>query len=352
MLTLVVGAAVGVGLKPRGTLLAGVLVLLLGMAMSATGFWFGFILFYKLRTVVIALGAGIAMPALLAAATTDLYGRREGLRSASLALVIAAMGAGVGIGYVIGYSLAERAGAGIVGLLCLVAMLVTLLLVGGLVFLGRGSERLLPPPPFQASRAAVSAGVIAALALPLGLTSLAMRYWLYAYSYQGALLLEAHLHEAITVAAALLSFGIGLLLYRLKPAFPSLVLAGVGLILCGLGVAINALPPGFMFNERRLFLLVSLVPISGGVALAVIFGLSRALGDLPPKLATAMAALFLLVMGVTEGLVGWIERGLEQRWLADIVPWVAAAVALLAGLVLAIAAIPLHRRVYAHPQSD
>jgi hypothetical protein len=349
-LALLLGAGLGAGIGPRWSLVVGAALCVLGAAVAVA-----FAMTYIgplswVKSILLALGGGVAVPALLASTAADLHDRREGQRSAQLALVVCAGGLGVLFATVVGNVLAYEFGLMPTALMHLGGMLVAALGAVGLALIGRGVD--VEPPAADGKSLAMAAGVAVLVAIPLGLVAVAQRDMWFIWGMTEFGSFETWAHGVFTAAGAFLAFVIALILYRFKPTFPGLLLGGVGLLTCGIGLAVTWVLPGSLYEIKRWAGVGMLLLVSGGGAAAIAFGASRALGDLPPRAVTAMAALFLLVMGLTEWLFGFLQWKLGLEFIGSIVPLLAIAACVLFGLALAIAAIPLQRRVWAPPETD
>ncbi len=344
-LALLVGAGLGAVIGPRWSLVAGCGLCLLGAAVAVAFAMTWIEPLNWVKCVLLALGGGIAVPALLASAAADLHGRREGQRSAQLALVVSASGAGILVATVVGNVLAHSMGLMPTSLMHLGGMLVATAGAVGLALVGRGWD--VEPPAADGKVIGIAAGIAVVLGLALGLVSVSIRDWFFIWGITEFGTLEAWAHSVFTAVGAFVAFGITLILVRFKPGFPGLLLAGVGLLTCGIGLGVAALLPMSLYEIKRFATVGLMLLISGGGAAAIALGASRILGDLPPRAITALAAVFLLVMGLTEWVVGMLMWPMGLQFIGRIAPLLGAAACVLFGLVMAIAAIPLQKKVYA-----
>jgi dipeptide/tripeptide permease len=152
------------------------------------------------------------------------------------------------------------------------------------------------------------------------------------------------LNPLVVIALSLLAAVAFVVLHALKGKVPALLVAGLGLAVLGVAAALSAalIAPDAGFGTVGFVLVIGAI----GEALFLPLLLSRATGDLPLRLETAVAAAWTLAVRVIMMLTAFVsEEPSGQRALL----WVGALAALVVGVGLAAASFPL-RRVFARPE--
>jgi len=305
------------------------------------------------------LGHGMIMPAIYGALARAFDGELESLRNAAFLVVVAALNVGGFASPLLGSSLREVGGTRSVFLSAgaFAAFALVLAAILGVIVLmtrkkeqpesspARGGPRDKPAPSAGWIRAGVGAGLVVVCAVPWALSA-GTAMWLLAPELRyGMREMEASrldlLNPAVVIALSLLGAVVFVVLHALRSKVPALLVAGLGLAVLGVGAALSA---ALIDDDARLVTVGAVLVIGAiGEALFMPLLLSRATGDLPLRLETAVAAAWILAIRVIMMLTAFVsDEPSGQRALL----WVGALAALVVGVGLAAASFPL-RRVFA-----
>jgi len=131
-------------------------------------------------------------------------------------------------------------------------------------------------------------------------------------------------------------------LHVTKVRLPTLLLVGLGLVILGAGMVMMLLVDRDAPSVAAISL--ALVTMAVGEVLVGPLLLSRVTGDLPYRLETLVAALWIGLASVPSMIVSWLDADEPSRALA----WSGVIAVVCLGCVLVAAAFPL-RRVFAAP---
>lgn len=301
-----------------------------------------------------AFGNAMILPALYGALARALDGELESLRNAAFFVVAASINAGAFMSPYLGSVIRETLGFRSVFLTgggIAVLALVLAVILGVVVLVTRKKEPPKPAPSAGWIRAGVGAGLVVVCALPWALSAGTGMWHLLApeiaYGMRGAEASRLDLvNPTVVIALSLLGAVVFVVLHALKGKIPALLVAGLGLAVLGVGAALGAA----LIDDDASLVTVGAVFLIGaiGEALFLPLLLSRATGDLPLRLETAVAAAWILAIRLTVMLTSFVsDEPSGQRALL----WVGALAALVVGVALAAASFPL-RRVFALPHPE
>jgi MFS family permease len=341
------GGALGAAVGARLTLMAGLAVAgvgLLGLTV-APGVAAAVVL------GLVAFGHGMVTPS-VSAAVADAFPRpKEAFRAAALALVYAAVNGGAMVGSLgapaayapFGY-IAVFVVAGLLALLA-VPLVVPLLLAPA------GPPETDPTTRVHLPALIASVALLIFLVVPISLRNHAFQQsYITASTLSGGANTELWMsvNPATILAATVPLAALLALLGFAKIRIPDLLPAGVGLLLSALATAVLAVPPTLIPAPLAA---VGMVLGALGELLASVFIISRIAGDAHWRLSTPLLGAWFAGTYVVAGLLEFVAQpdysgsGLPLWFMV-----VAVVVVGLAGLVITIAAIPLHRFAYAVPE--
>jgi dipeptide/tripeptide permease len=340
----IVAAMVAVGTGPWVVLALGSLAAVIGL--GALG-----ILPPELSTVgalLVSFGHGLLRPALYGAAASTFREQREHLRDSLFCLLWMALNAGGFLGPLLGDQLRESFGARPIFLVAAVFVGIALALaaVGTLVSL---VSRPKPAPKIAFRGPQVGATIAIAAVGTLAWCASGWTSEIPATGISGAHDPYApvqwlHLVSPVVVGSLSgLCGAVFAVLYLVKVRVPTLAIAGVGSVMLGLAgiVALILLPP---YAEGTVGLSLALLGV--GEALFAPLLLSRATGDLPWRLETAVVALWLAAFQIVSLLTSSVMEG--ESWPSRGLAWAGVALTLLSGAALVVAAFAL-RKLLAPP---
>ena len=150
----------------------------------------------------------------------------------------------------------------------------------------------------------------------------------------------------VTLGAGLLCV-VFVVLHFLKARVPTLVFAGCGLVLVGIGTAVlaAALSGGPSVGLAMTGLMIASV----GEVLAGPLLLSRIAGDMPNRLVCVVPALWLFITGAISS-VSLLIAGASPNTVTVMI-WIVAVLSLVVGVAIAIGAFPL-RKVFPAPDAS
>lgn len=293
-----------------------------------------------------AFGQAMCMASSYGALAKALDGERENLRNAAFLLVTA----GINVAALSAAPLTEAlvsgdgftpvfvtAGAQAVFALVLAALL------AGVVLLTHAKKPAEKAPPARPAQLAVVLGLVLVCATPYAL-SLSSGTWdrlapelIHRLGMEDGEWLHM-INPGVTFALALFAAVVFVILHALRVRVPALLLAGAGLATIGFATALTAalVGPEMRFSTLGTVLAVGAI----GETLFLPLLLSRATADLPMRLETAAAALWLFAVRALMLLGGWV---IDPESGSRALVWVSALAAVGVGLGLAAAAFPLRR---------
>lgn len=330
-----VGGVAAVGVGPWVLLVLGAMLTALGIGVM--GLVPGAV--YP-AVVLAAVGHGLMRPAIYGAAARAFALPYEHVRNALFVLLWGSMNLGALLGPMLATSGQGSLGFAPVAFVATAVMLFAVPVAGavGLVHLlsMRGEK---PEPGFavQGRHLIAVAGVILVLAVPWGM---------YGLSYEALWhAVEGLPHEeqqawmsfnpvAVGIFAALLCAAF-VLMHLLRAKVPTLLFAGIGLVLVAAGAALLAVAG----SDGTIALVLGLILLSLGEVLAGPLLLSRIAGDMPPRLVCAAPALWFVATGLVNH-AAFALAGADSD-VGRVLVWVMVALVVLAGLASAGAAFPL-----------
>lgn len=342
----VVAGLVGLGVGPWGVLPLGLLLAAVGVGtlpLAPPGL--------ELVPVLIGgLGAGAVRASVWGLAVVELAAPRENLRTALLVLLYGAVNAGAVLGPMaanpirdaLGYGPLFFGAAGVIGVAALLSVVPVILVFVDKEPRSQGDRaRHLHLPSLASSGVLILVLAPAVALLYQGSSALWRFAWDLDLDLDAAWLASLNplviLMAAPVVAAVLVAVHFGL-----RRSVPALILAGPGLILSALGLLLGLVGSG---SFAMLALAMGVIALGEVLSTPTIF--SRFLGDLHWRALTLAAAAWVAIQSVLWWGVDGLSSLLHLDSLELVVGWLAVGLAMVLGIALTIAAIPLQRHVYA-----
>jgi len=345
VVSVLLGGAVAVAVGPHLTLLAGLLVL----AVTVGTFGLAPPSLLVLWTVALAVGTGLFRPSLYAAALVPFSGKRALLGSALVLLLYGALNVGAGAASV---GAAQLAGYGSSGWRVLFPVLGSLMLVGavmaGVLVLARWLLPVDEEPPTPADRLdwrplAAAAGLIA-----LGLIPVMVLYQSFSLQFDALQVLSPggnwewmlQINPVVVVAVVTLLAPALLVLHFVRPRLPILLPVGAGMVVLAVGSLL-------VLSKLSLpVVLAGTAVVALGEVAALPLLVARLGTDVHWRLAALVVAVWLALTTASNVVVAMVPDTNAQPVLSTAVWGGAAGLAMVCGLVVAVAAIPLQRFVY------
>ena len=343
------GGLLAVAAGPLPVIIAG--LLMAGLGIAAMGAATDQLIYAPL--ILASLGVGLFRPALYGAALIGMGYPREHLRGTLCVLLWASMN----VAALLAMPLTELA-RNAFGYTTTFAMQGMLALLAAVIAAGLGAVHLVyrnkgPAEPdttrgFDGRILAVLGGVLVLCAIPWGsynfayelfYTGLFVQQDIWGYDQMDWIF---NLNPVIVLLTALLLGALLLGLHFTRVQLSSLVFIGLGLMGVGLALGLLSVEP---VRQSMPGLLLALGLLSVAEVLAGPLLISRLGGDVHWRLATLVVALWLLVTGFIGQLLGLLRGYGPNEDFTMIVGFMLAAIALLFGLIIAIAAIPLQRKL-------
>ncbi len=335
---------VGLGIGPWGVLPLGLLLAAGGagtLPMTPAGL-------EMVPLLITAVGMGAVRASVWGLAVVELAAPRENLRTALLVLTYGALNAGGLAGPFLADRLREALGYspifyGTAGLFLVAALLAVVPIVMVLVDRMPRSDgdraRRLHLPTLAASGMMV---LVLAPVLAL-LTQGSSSMWRAIYELDSDLLWLGQLNPMVVLLAAPVVAGALVAVhFGLHKTVPGLLIAGPGLILWALAVA-----AGLVGNTSVVVLGLAIAVIAVAEVLTTPALYSRFLGDLHWRVLTLTTAVWV----ATQSVLWWAVDGLaglpQTEGLQSALGWLGIGAAVVVGLALTVAAIPLQRSIYA-----
>lgn len=361
MCATVFGGILAIGLGPRFTMVLGLLVC--GAGVVATGLLGGVSLYAP--AIVVAIGQGIYRPSVYGAAAEVLPFPRGQLRNVLFVVIYVTLNLGAALSSWLTWKLTEVTSFQAIFMAMAAALflaaIVGLLLAFAHLFLGpsqHGGESEPSagvPPTLPTTRRldprfiAVGLGLIVVTAIPWMSFGLMWELQFTAAEHLGTDLTYTSwffsLNPLIVIFVGLLLAAVLLVLHLTRIRIPTLLLVGLGLMVMGAGMA--ALLLCFVVQQPPLLLLSVAVIAAGEVLMAPLLA-SRIAGDQHGRLVTLMTALWLAASYGSSQLLSHL--GLHDSGALQLLGGIVAAVCVVVGLGLAIAAYPLRKVLTPAPE--
>jgi dipeptide/tripeptide permease len=355
--TLLVAAAIGIFARPVWLLLAGSLIAITGYGVLAFAGRSGVPLWAGI--VVIALGQGLAKPAVYALAALELRHPREQLRSALFVLLYGGVNAGAFFA-AMSTPLLYRGGSGIAFLVAFGFQVVAAGLVIVLAVVGFATRKDPPEPAKDAppgNRVILGAALVALLLLPYFVDTMLChdvqydifrRAGLSPASFAG----YTSVNPSVVMGTAGLCALASLVLHFLGVRLPALYATAAGFCLTALAATPFILygSPTSSSTPALSLVVLALFALAVGEVLVTPYALSRMLGDAPPRATVALSAGWFLISGLlSTGLFALAPK------LPEAVPYVIATSAFVClglGVGAFFAIPPLYRAFYAGERTE